>query len=160
MEELIRGWGLPEALIEQEGHIEYQFEGGRIVNNHEQKYFCNDGDVKFCLYNKINNKALFSMSFYKAASWFVELRRENDKPIILKFLYVIDDSLRNKKIATFYVKKLQEYALDQGMDCIDVTPNNDVDIFENNMVNALSQIELETFYQKLSTPEMPIKLKL
>lgn len=160
METLIRGWGLPEALKEQEGNIGFQFYGHRIVNNHEQEYFCNDGDVKFCLYNKRNNKALFSMSFYKPAAWYVGLKGTDDKPITLKLLYVIDDLLRDKKIATFYVRKLQEYAYDEGMNCIYVTPNTDVDIFKNNMANALSQSELERYYNKLSTTEIPIRLIL
>lgn len=160
MEELIREWGLPDALKEQEGNIGYQFYGHRTFNNHEQEYFCHDGDVKFCLYNKINNKALFSMSFYKPATWYVGLSETNDKPITLKLLYVMDDLLRDKKIGTFYVRKLQEYAHDEGMNCIYVTPNTDVDIFKNNMAHALSQSELEKFYNKLSTTEIPIRLIL
>ncbi|PEF72083.1 hypothetical protein CON94_28375 [Bacillus pseudomycoides] len=158
METLIRGWGLPDALKEQEGDIEYQFNGQRIVNGHEQRYFGDDGGVKFCLYNKINNKPLFSMDFHKISPLMMKLRRTNEKSITLQLLYVIDDSLRNKGIATFYIRKLQEYARDEGMDYINVAPYTDVDIFKNNMAKALSRSDLIKFYKNLSTPEMPIKI--
>lgn len=158
METLIRGWGLPDVLKKQEGDIVYQFNGQRIVNEHEQRYFVDDRGVKFCLYNKINDKPLFSMDFYKMSSLMMKLRRTNEKSITLQLLYVIDDSLRNKGIATFYVRKLQEYARDGGMDYINVAPYTDVDIFKNNMAKALSRSELITFYKSLSTPEMPIKI--
>lgn len=45
------------------------------------------------------------------------------------------------------------------MNCIHVDPNVKVDIFENNMANALSLRKSEKFYDNLSTPEMPIKRK-
>ncbi|MCU5526270.1 hypothetical protein OCB14_19885 [Bacillus cereus] len=156
MEALIRGWGLPEALEEQEDDIEYQFNDQRIVNNHEQTYHCKDGDVKFCLYNKVNNKALFTMDFFNKRPRIMG-SRENERAIKLQLLYVIDDSLRGKKVAKFYVEKLQKYAIEKEMDCIHVDPYIEVDIFKNNMVNALSLRELEKFYDNLSTPEMPIK---
>ncbi|MDA1874311.1 MULTISPECIES: hypothetical protein [Bacillus cereus group] len=159
MEVLIREWRLPKALEEQANNIEYQFNGKRIiVDKHEQEYLCDDAGAKFCLYNKINDKALFTMDFHKSASWFGELMQTNGKSITLKLLYVIDDSLRDQKIATFYVKKLQEYARDEGMDYINVAPYTDVDIFKDNKAKALSQSDLVKFYEKLSTPEMPIKI--
>ncbi|WP_410985941.1 hypothetical protein [Bacillus paranthracis] len=160
MEALVRDWGLPEALKEREGNIEYQFEGNRIVNEHEQNYHCNDRSVKFCLYNKVNNKALFTMDFFKTTNWFGKQLGTNDKAITLQLLYVIDDSLRDKRIATFYIRKLQEYARNEGMDCIDVAPYTDVDIFKNNMDKALSRSDLVKFYENLSTPEMPIRISL
>ncbi|PFW00424.1 hypothetical protein COL21_08240 [Bacillus thuringiensis] len=160
VEALIRGWGLPEALKDKEGNVQYQFSGRREVNGHEQTYRCEDGDVKFCLYNKRNEQALFSMDFHKVSPRLLGLMNINEKPITLQFLYVIDDSLRNKGIASFYVKKLQEYACDEGMDCINVVPYADLEISKNNKRNALSQTELKKFYGKLSTPEMPIKLNL
>lgn len=158
MEALIREWGLPKALEEQENNIEYQLNGYRDVNGHKQTYHCKDGDVKFCLYNTINDKALFTMDFHKISSLMMKLRRTNEKSITLQLLYVIDDSLREKGIATFYVRKLQEYARDEGMDYINVAPYTDVDIFKNNMANALSRSDLIEFYKNLSTPEMPIKI--
>ncbi|PQQ43923.1 hypothetical protein [Bacillus thuringiensis] len=160
MEALIRGWGLPQALKEQEGDIEYQFNGQRIVNKHEQSYFCDEGNVKFCLYNKINNKPLVSIDFHRMSPRAMGLRRTNEKSITLQLLYVIDDSLRNKGIATFYIRKLQEYARDEGMDYISVAPYTDVDIFKNNMAKALSRNDLIKFYENLSTPKMPMKIIL
>ena len=85
--------------------------------------------------------------------------KEDERAIKLNLLYVIDDSLRDKRISTFYVKKLQKNALDKEMNCIHVDPNVKVDIFENNMANALSLRKSEKFYDNLSTPEMTIKRK-
>ncbi|EJR41396.1 MULTISPECIES: hypothetical protein [Bacillus cereus group] len=156
MEALIRGWGLPEYLKEQEGNIDYQFSGLRDANGHEQRYHCLDGNVKFCLYDKVNQKNLFIMDFYKEGKPLFKESRKNEKAIRLQLLYVIDDSLRDKKIASFYVKKLQEYAVDEGMEYIHVEPNADDKLFKNNKVNALSQKKLEQFYDKLSTLKIPI----
>ncbi len=157
MEALIRGWGLPQALEEQESNIEYQFNGHIDINGYEQTYYCRDGNVQFYLYDKLNKKPLFSMGFDPMNSFIADSLIKKEKVIKLELLYVHEDLLRKQGISTYYIKRLQKYASDEGVECIYVTANADLEKFKNGIrTNALNQFELERFYKRLSTDEMPI----
>ena len=152
MEALIRGWGLPEVLKKQEGNIDFKFNDYGIVNEYEKGYRCKDGSVKFRLYDKRNGKTLFSMEFYKRIPLFGE-------SINLMLLYVHDEKLRGKGISSYYFDRLIEYANRERVERIDVKANADDSYFkDDSKVNVLDQKELEAFYLRRDTEEMPVKL--
>ncbi|MCY7782377.1 MULTISPECIES: hypothetical protein [Bacillus] len=157
MRETIINWGLPDALSEKY-NVDFKFDD-EVFNNDNTKgergYHCEDGDVKFCLFDKDTKKILFSMHFFK-----VHNRLRNEKYIKLELLYVHDEKLRNKKISTYFIDKLIEYAInDEEVESIKVLANANAKNFKKDRKkNALNQKELEEFYKKKSTLEMPIKL--
>lgn len=161
MEKTIRDWGLPktEYMIQNQESIEFIFDenGPEKTKGQEAKYHCRDGDVKFYLYDKLNKKTLFSMDFHPMNSFVADSLLKKEKVIKLELLYVHEDFLRKQGISTYYIKRLKKYASDKGVECIYVTPYADLEKFQNGIrTNALNQPELEGFYKRLSTDEMPI----
>ncbi|MES5851868.1 GNAT family N-acetyltransferase [Bacillus cereus group sp. MG68] len=161
MEKTIRDWGLPktEYMIQNQESIEFIFDenGPEKTKYQEQKYHCKDGDVQFYLYDKLNNKTLFSMGFRPMNSFIAKKLLKKEKAIKLELLYVHEDALRKKGISTYYIRKLQKYAYDEGVECISVTAYANLEKFKHGIrTNALNQAELEGFYKRLSTNEMPI----
>ncbi|NMP48073.1 GNAT family N-acetyltransferase [Bacillus subtilis] len=157
MKERIIKWGLPEALIRKKDVVYFKFNDDEIFNTKERGYHCKDGDVKFCLYDNELKRVLFSMEFFKRGSKLSELT--NKKVIILELLYVHEEELRKKGIASYYLDKLIDYAISENMDYIQITANANAKNFKNDRKkNALNQKELEEFYKNKSTPKMPIKL--
>jgi hypothetical protein len=157
MRKRITKWGLPECIRENKDNVIFKFDDISLENTNEQGYHCQDGDVKFCLIDKRNAKVLFSMDFYKNNSKISNLSR---KPVGIKLelLYVHDESLRKKGVASFYIKKLIDYAIHEQAECIYVQPNANARNFKNDgKKNSLRQRELEDFYKKRSTQEMPIR---
>ncbi|MEK3844286.1 hypothetical protein NYE34_04715 [Bacillus sp. FSL R5-0418] len=156
MRETIIKWGLPNALCEKH-NVDFKFDDDEIFdpNTNERYYRCKDGDVKFCLYDNDTDKVLFSMEFFKVHNQLV-----NEKFVKLEFLYVHDENLRKKKISSYFIDKLIEYAInDEEVDSIKVLANANAKNFKNDSKkNALTQLELEKFYKKRSTSKMPIKL--
>lgn len=161
-EAIIRNWGLPEALLSHSEDIEFRFSDEGMKNNTEKNYHMDTGTCKFCLYNVKEEKPIFSMEFYQSSDRLARLRAVDkavEKPLVLEFLYVHDDSFRNKRIATFYMKKIIRYAKLIKVDYLSVRPNANADNFKKDKkINALNQEELERFYLKFCTPEMPVKL--
>lgn len=81
----------------------------------------------------------------------------NTNSIKLELLYVHDESLRRKGITGYYIDKLKRLAIDVGVECIYVVANVSVDNFSKDKKgNALSQNDLEEYYKRKSSPEMPI----
>lgn len=158
MRKLITDWGLPECIKENEDNVVFKFDDNGLLNTQEKGYHCRYGDVKFCLYDKRNGKALFTMDFHKSNPTIATLRKRG-VGINLELLYVHDESLRKKGISSYYIGKLIKYAIDEKVECIYVRPNaNALNFQHDNKENSLSQRELEEFYKKRSTKEMPIEL--
>ncbi|MCV2515330.1 GNAT family N-acetyltransferase [Bacillus subtilis] len=159
MRETIINWGLPDALCEKY-NVDFKFDDEVFDNDKtkgERGYYCKDGEVKFCLYDNELKQVLFSMEFFKRGSKVSELT--NKKVIILELLYVHEEELRKKGIASYYLDKLIDYAISENMDYIQITANANAKNFKNDRKkNALNQKELEEFYKKRSTSKMPIKL--
>lgn len=156
----IRKWGVPEQLKGR--NIDFIFnvddikdEINSFKSNHSKEYYkdlhCRNGSVKFCLYDYDLNEIVFTMDFIEISL----LVRE--KYIKLQVLYVNDSNLRNKGIATYYLKKLQEYAIKEKCSCIKVHPDPDDELFVNKK-NALSKQELINFYERMSNEQMHIEL--
>ncbi|MDR4983566.1 hypothetical protein RGU74_07590 [Bacillus cereus] len=160
MEKIIRDWGLPETeyIMQNREYIDYIFDedGPEKTKKQDSTYKCEANDVQFYLYDKLNEKTLFSMGFFHPNSKLASLRG-NEKVVNLDLIYVHEDSLRKTGISTYYIKKLQRYAFDRGVDYIRVIPNVNLKRFKKGK-NALSQPELEGFYNRLSeTGETPIR---
>lgn len=155
----IKEWGIPKSL--QERNIKFIFNAADIKDeinsfksNHNKTYYndlqCEKGSVKFCLYDFDLKEILFTMDFHEGSKY------SKTKSITLKILYVNDPELRNKGIATYYLKRLQEYAIKEKFSCIKVHPNPNDKLFFNNKKNALSKQELINFYDRMSNEKMPI----
>lgn len=154
MRERVVSWGLPGALVSKKDVIEFKFNDDDITDTTETNYHCKDGDVKFCLYDSEAKKVLFSMDFFKVNSRLVK-----EIYVKLEFLYVHDEKLRKKGIASYFIGKLIGYAICEEVDFIKVHANANARNFKkDNKKNALMQPELEAFYEKRNTKEMPIKL--
>lgn len=155
MRKRIIEWGLPECLMSSEYDINFKFDDDGINDTKETGYHCEDENVKFCLFDEKSKKVLFSMEFYKPS-----LSLPYRKRLRLELLYVHDDSLRKQGVATYYLKKLREYAIQEIFDCITINVNPDDDYFKNNSKgNALNKNELVDFYKrKLKAPGIEIMI--
>lgn len=158
---LIKKWGIPEGL--QLRNVGFVFEPDEIsvkINDLKKQYakdyykdlHCRDGSVKFCLYDFDSNKILFTMDFFKSANFL------QSKYIRLQILYVNDPKLRNKGIATYYLKKLLEYAVEEKISRIKLYVNPNEKLFENKE-NALSKKQLVGFYNKMSNEYVNIEIE-
>ncbi|MGF9988053.1 hypothetical protein ABEY04_03380 [Bacillus mycoides] len=151
MEAIIRSWNLPEVLKKQEDDIEFKFDDSGIVNEYEKGYRCEDGSVKFRLYDKKDKKTLFTMEFYKRLPLL-------GSAINLMLLYVHEEKLRGQGVSGYYFDRLIEYAQREGIERIDVKANADDPYFkDDSKVNALNQKKLEAFYLRRNK-KMPVNL--
>ncbi|MCH1959703.1 hypothetical protein [Romboutsia hominis] len=160
MKDIILGWGIPNISELKNIDIQYVFDSSKIPNVDEyyQDLRCEHNNVKFCLYDFDNNKIIFSMDFWESNNGILSLTGESQH-FRLELLNVNDHQLRNKGIASYYLNKLQEYAIQSDMSFIKVKPCANDEIFNNDSEeNSLKQDELINFYRKKSTKEMPIKL--
>jgi len=157
---LIRGWGIPAPL--QGKNVDFVFSPDEILdtinnlnNQHVKNYYndlhCKGRTVRFCLYDFDSRKILFTMEFFKSNKLLL-----NNEYIKLQILYVNDHELRNKGIAKYYIKKLQEYAIQEGISCIKLYPNPNDKLFKNKE-NSLSEKELKNFYKRISNEQVPFK---
>lgn len=115
MRKLIIDWGLPESIKENEDNVVFKFDDNGLINTQEQGYHYQNGGVKFCLYDKRNRKALFSMDFHKSNSTVANLKKRG-VGINLELLYVHDESLRKKGISSYYIEKLINYAIHEKVE--------------------------------------------
>ncbi|MCM3169007.1 hypothetical protein [Peribacillus frigoritolerans] len=155
MEKIIIGWGLPEYLKKDEENIGYIFEDNGI---REGGHRCKKDDVKFSLYSKKTEKMLFTMDFYKSSDLILGMVGKQSNSIKLQLLHVHDASYRKKGISSHYIKKLKEYAISKSRSCIYVDANAE-GVKSDSKQNALSQKDLEEYYKKRDSSEMPIILE-
>lgn len=156
MASYVRGWGIPEVLNHIKDDIVFKFDDNDLTDSIGVGHHCKKNDVKFCLFNINQKEILFTMDFYyKERNSF-----DNIGPRVnLHFIYTHSDKLRKKGIADYYISKLKEYAISKNANCINVTAVQDVKISEHdNKKNTLKIDDLEEFYRKRSTLEMPINV--
>lgn len=157
---LVKGWGIPEQL--QARNVGFVFNSDEIsdkintlknqyVKNYYRDLHCGSGSVKFCLYDFDSNEILFTMDFFNGGNFLQSAH------IKLQILYVNDPELRNKGIATYYLKKLLEYAAEEKMTCIKLHANPNDKLFENKD-NTLSKKQLVDFYNKFSNEQVTIEM--
>ena len=149
MANYVKSWGLPECLAGIKEDIIFKFDDNNLCDTNKQGYRCEKNNVKFCLYNTKLKKVLFSMDFQRINRCAF---KDPIPRVQLHLIYTHIDAFRRKGIASYYISKLIEYAICQNAKCISLTANADVD----NNYNALEQNELELFYEKRSTDDMPI----
>ena len=97
----------------------------------------------------------FCMDFFTSTT-----RLDKDFPYMkLQLLNTTDDKLRKLGIASYYIKRLQEYCVKEKLSCIKIKPNPKAVDFENQSKNNSLDLEsLKNFYTSKSTKDMPIKL--
>lgn len=160
MYKIIIEWGIPNVVGLKDRNIDFLFDSSKVssIDKYYQDLKCEYNDVKFCLYDFDNEKIIFSMDFCESNKTILSLTGE--KPHIrLELLNVNDYKLRNKGIASYYLSKLQDYAMKNNMEFIKVKPCANDKIFNNESdENSLDQNELIEFYRRKSTKEMPIKI--
>lgn len=161
MKNIIKQWSIPDILKER--NLKFVFDSNEIIDKvnsleskHSKEYYedlhCRDSSVKFCLYNFESNEIVFTMDFFES----VNFSRSNH--IKLQILYVNNPELRNKGIATYYLRKLRDYAVERGIAKIKIPINTNDKLFENKE-NALSKEELIRFYKSIENKNMFIEIQ-
>ena len=161
MKNEIKKWGLPPILEQRK--VDFMFEPNKLldkINNTKkdciEKYYrglhSKDGSVKFYLYDFESNEIVFTMDFFRSHKF------SKEKYIKLQVLYVNAIELRKKGIATYYLKKLRDYATEKGIHKIKIYVNRDDELFENKE-NALSKEELIRFYKSIENENVFIEIQ-
>lgn len=154
-------WGLPNIEELKNRKIKFIFDDLELPQKNTKyiELHCGEHDVKFCLYDYENREVVFTMDFYEEINERMLNLFNTKKFIKLELLNINDYTMRKKGIASYYMKKLQEYAIKRNFSYIKINPCVDADNFKGqNKENSLAQEELEKFYLSKSTKEMPIKL--
>lgn len=160
-------WGIPQIKELENRDIQFIFDSSKIPTNNKyykslncQSLKCEKNDVKFCLYDFTNEEIIFCMEFFKPNNSLLSIT--NNLPHMkLQLLNVTDVRLRKLGIASYYIKKLQEYCIKENLHYIEISPNPNAKDFKNqSKENALQLEDLKKFYLSKSTKEMPIKLTL
>ena len=161
MKNEIKKWGLPPILEQRK--VDFMFEPNKLldkINNTKkdciEKYYrglhSTDGSVKFCLYDFESNEIVFTMDFFESGNF------SRSNYIKLQILYVNNPELRNKGIATYYLRKLRDYAVERGVAKIKIPVDTNDKLFENKE-NALSKEELIRFYKSIENKNMFIEIQ-
>lgn len=156
MADYIRGWGTPKILDDVKDDIIFKFDDNNLfdMKEEEKDYHCRKNSVKFCLFNIKQKEILFTMDFcYSERNPFDTMGPR----VSLRFIYTHSNELRKKGIADYYISKLREYAISKNAECINVSAVQNVVISEQDNRRDILQInDLENFYRKRDTPEMPV----
>ncbi|AQS04036.1 hypothetical protein [Clostridium beijerinckii] len=156
-------WGIPDIKELNDKKIKFIFDDSELLkkNTKYTELHCREYSAKFCLYDYENKEIIFTMEFYESSkSRFLKMIN-SESFITLELLNVNNTTMRKKGISSYYIKKLQEYAINRKFSYIKVNPCANAENFENqSKENSLSQEELEKFYLSKSTKEMPIKFRL
>lgn len=161
MFKIITSWGIPDIEELRNKKLKFVFNSDEISNVGEcyKDLRCEEKEVKYCIYDYENEKIIFSMEFFEG-NYRIQLLRNNPPHIKLELLNVNDYELRKKGIASYYIRKLQEYAIKKKYSYIEVNPCPNADIFkEDNKKNSLSKKKLIKFYKGKSIEQMPIIVK-
>lgn len=160
MKNIIKQWSIPDILKER--NIKFVFDSNEIIDKvnyleskYSKEYYENlkykDGSVKFCLYNFESNEIVFTMDFFRSHKF------SKEKYIKLQVLYVNAIELRKKGIATYYLKKLRDYAEEKEICKIKIYVNPNDKLFENKE-NTLSKKDLIKFYKKIENDKLFIEI--
>ena len=151
---------MPDILKER--NIKFVFDSNEIIDKvnsleskHSKEYYedlhYREGSIKFCLYNFESNEIVFTMDFLEIGN------SSRSNYIKLQILYVNNPELRNKGIATYYLRKLRDYAVERGIPKIKVYVDTNDKLFENKE-NALSKEELTKFYRSIEIDKVNIDI--
>ncbi|SCJ79175.1 Uncharacterised protein [uncultured Clostridium sp.] len=160
MKNEIKKWGLPPILEQRK--VDFMFEPNKLldkinntkkdcIKNYYRGLHSTDGSVKFCLYDFESNEIVFTMDFFRSHKF------SKEKYIKLQVLYVNAIELRKKGIATYYLKKLRDYAEEKEICKIKIYVNPNYKLFENKE-NTLSKKDLIKFYKKIENDKLFIEI--
>lgn len=151
--DIIKNWGVPESIKGKD--IEFIFNIDDLnsdLKNNEiiQNLFCDDIGAKFCLYDKENNKVIFTMCFFIHGTQeripFRELK------IKLDTLCINDVEMRGKGIAKYYLEKLIKFGISNKISDFQLFPDPNNKLFKNlDRTNTLDLKALKDFYIKTFT---------
>lgn len=159
MYKTITGWGIPNIDKLKDRDIKFIFDEKDIPN---KKYcgglHCGKSSVKFGLYDSNNKKIIFVMDFFER-NWLSRKKKPQESLFIkLGLLNVLEPGMRNKGIATYYLKKLNQYAIEKQFAYIEVYPDTKNEVFKGqDFTNSLQQQDLEEFYRRILNSKVPIK---
>lgn len=156
----IRKWGIPPILKQRK--VDFVFDSSEIIDTisnlkskYREQYYkdlhCRDGSVKFCLYDFESNEIVFTMDFVRSHKF------SKEKYIKLQVLYVNVLELRKKGMATYYLKKLRDYAVERGISKIKIYVDTNDKLFENKE-SALPKEELIKFYKSMENDKVFIEV--
>lgn len=152
-EEIIKNWGVPESIKDK--NIEFIFNNNDLnsdIKNENiiQNLFCDEIGSKFCLYDKENNKVIFTMNFFIHGTQDRIPRRE--LKIELDTLCVNDSEMRKKGIAKYYLEELIKFGISNKISEFQLFPNPNNKLFKKlERTNTLDSKDLKTFYIKTFT---------
>lgn len=129
----------------------------KIPGTDVSNFHCKNGLFKFCLVIEKDemNEPIFIMEFFKSSKIMQELL--NEGPTIKLELIWVNANHRNKHIATYYMKKLVQFAKDEGFIQIRITPSPDAKIFKKDKKdNRLNKDQLTKFYKKFEDDVLKI----
>lgn len=154
---LINSWPLPAIDAFEGKQIVYKFDDFDIKSPQITDYYADDYGAKFCLYDLETQEALVSIGFVDFPNSVNYLYKKNTLKIEL--VYIHQAHLRQHGIATYYIKKIQEYAMSQGIEQIRITVNTNACLFDGiDRRNTLPQQSLIQFYEGLENPKVPFYL--
>lgn len=152
-ETTIRNFGFPNILKEM--NLKFCFDDELV----EEKFVgidchCKPDSVKFFLYDNVSGKSIFTMDFHVRKNYSNRAfggTNINEPHIRLQHIATAS-SYRKKGIASYYIQKLIEFCISNGIRIItlDVGPSS------RDTENALNKDELTVFYKNFSTNEVQI----
>lgn len=132
------------------------------INGKEKNFSCTKNDFKFGLIRKAaseheEDQLIFEINFFERDKRVQTLFPDNLPTIRLEVLWVQAD-YRNSKIATYYMKKLVQFAKEREIKQISMVVYPKADIFKSdNKNNSLSESELKKFYLKFEDEDLKIE---
>lgn len=169
--DIIKNWSIPPCLKDM--GLKFIFNNDDLPNNAKNYIKSCEGDnifplshdkmgIKFCLYDSKNNNVVFTMHFDLIQP---ELNRLSSflvtEPYIkLEIINTNDDSLRRKGIASYYISKLIEFAIENKISKISIHPDNRHKTFiGQGNTNKKSNEELKIFYKKFQNDKVKIEFR-
>ena len=146
LDEVVRKWGFPEALVNNFTDLNFDF----FYNDDEF-----DDSCKFFV-KEAAGKVLFTMEFFMSYSDpKMFLSKPSYDAIKLRYIQTESDELRRQGIAKYYIDKLKTYAKSKGIKYITLEAclqENEND--EDPYLNVLKTEDLKAFYTNFSDNEI------
>lgn len=158
---IINRFGIPEIEGIEKEYLTLKTNDKKIPGTDEEDFLCEEGSYKFCLVKEKNElpiEPIFIMDFFKSNDLLNLLRNSQEEPAINLELLWVKDTLRKKKIATYYIQKLVQYAKEEGFTQINIRPNPHASNFKNDK-KALNEEQLISFYKTFEDKDIKINIK-
>lgn len=130
------------------------------ISGVQQDFLCKNGSFKFGLIKKSAEdiQLIFKFDFFEVPERMLNMYSEKQPPTIKLEQIWVQSDYRHLKIATYYMKRLVEYAKSKGIKMIKMVVNPNADVFKgDNTTKRLSKEELKAFYLKFEDENLKIK---